>query len=100
MAFTRRMDAREAARAPGSQPADLVVFSIRREATCDECRDAVPPGSLLRKENERALCLDCADLGHLVYLAAGDAALTRRAAKHSRLWAVVVSWSRSSKRYE
>ncbi len=94
------MGARKAARAPESQPADLVVFSIRREATCDECRDTVQPGGLLRKENERALCVDCADLGHLVYLAAGDAALTRRAAKHSRLRAVVVRWSRTRKRYE
>ena len=78
----------------------LVVFSVRREAVCDECRDAIPPGGLLRKENERALCLECADLGHLVHLPAGDAALTRRAAKHSRLRAVIVRWSRTRKRYE
>ena len=36
------------------------------------------------------LCLDCADLGHLDYLPAGDAALTRRAKKASRQSAVVV----------
>ena len=47
-----------------------------------------------------AHCMACADLGHLVYLPSGDAALTRRASKHSALRAVVVRWSRSRKRYE
>ncbi|MGH6912781.1 MAG: DUF2293 domain-containing protein, partial [Geminicoccales bacterium] len=46
------------------------------------------------------LCLDCADLGHLVFLPSGDAALTRRTKRASRLSAVVVRWSRSRKRYE
>ncbi len=46
------------------------------------------------------LCLGCADLDHLVFLAAGDAALTRRAKKASGLSAVVVRFSRSRRRYE
>jgi hypothetical protein len=46
------------------------------------------------------LCLTCADLDHLVFIPAGDAALTRRARQASRLSAVVVRWSRSRKRYE
>ena len=45
-------------------------------------------------------CMDCADLGHLEYLPAGNAALTRGAKKLSRVSAVVVRWSRSRKRYE
>src|SRR5262249_14366898 len=47
-----------------------------------------------------ALCLSCADLDHLVFLPPGDAALTRRARKHSTLSAVVLKWSRARKRYE
>jgi hypothetical protein len=47
-----------------------------------------------------ALCLTCADLDHLVFLPPGDAALTRRARKHSTLVAVVLKWSRARKRYE
>ena len=39
-------------------------------------------------------------MDHLVFLPAGDAALTRRAKKASSLSAVVVRWSRSRKRYE
>jgi hypothetical protein len=44
--------------------------------------------------------MHCADLGHLAFLPRGDAALTRRARKASRLSAVVVQWSRARKRYE
>jgi len=47
-----------------------------------------------------ALCLACADLDHLAFLPSGDAALTRRAKKYSRLRAVVLKWSRARKRYE
>lgn len=47
-----------------------------------------------------ALCLACADLDHLLFLPAGDVALTRRARKYSILSAVVLQWSRARKRYE
>lgn len=45
-------------------------------------------------------CLDCADLGHLVFLPRGNAALTRRAREASSLWAVVVRHNRQRTRYE
>jgi hypothetical protein len=51
-------------------------------------------------EDGGPLCVDCADLGHLVFLPLGDAALTRRAKRISGLSAVVVRWSRTRKRYE
>jgi hypothetical protein len=47
-------------------------------------------GDFLLKDKAGALCLDRADLGHLEFLPSGDAALTRRATKASRLSAVVV----------
>jgi hypothetical protein len=46
------------------------------------------------------ICMRCADLDHLEFLPAGDAALTRRARQASRLSAVVVRFSRSRRRYE
>ncbi|HEV2962570.1 MAG TPA: DUF2293 domain-containing protein, partial [Candidatus Angelobacter sp.] len=46
------------------------------------------------------VCMECADLDHLVWLPSGDAALTRRAKKHSKLWAVIVKFSRARRRYE
>lgn len=80
---------------------ELVVFAVRRrEGKCDECGDDIGRGGFLRKEGARGLCVDCADLGDLVFLGAGDPALTRRATKYSALRAVVVEWSRSRKRYE
>lgn len=51
-------------------------------------------------EDSGPLCLGCADLNHLVFLGSGDAALTRRARKHSGLSAVVVRFSRARRRYE
>ena len=41
-------------------------------------------------EEKRALCLSCADLDHLLFLPAGDAALTRRSCKDSTLVAVIL----------
>jgi hypothetical protein len=51
-------------------------------------------------ENDRPLCLGCADLDHLAYLPRGETGLTRRARKYSSLSAVVVRFSRTRKRYE
>jgi hypothetical protein len=82
------------------QTDEIVVFMIRRDTKCDECGAELSDGNLLRLENERPLCLDCADLGHLEFLPSGNTALTRRATKHSPLRAVVVRWSKTRKRYE
>jgi hypothetical protein len=83
-----------------STPPDLVVFCTLRDSRCSECRAELFHGSFLLVENGEPLCLTCADLDHLVYLPSGDAALTRRARKHSTLSAVVVQFSRARKRYE
>ena len=82
---------------PRRPPRDIVVISAHSAWTCASCGAA---GDLLLKDEAGALCLDCADLGHLEFLPSGDAALTRRAKKASRLSAVVVRWSVRRKRYE
>ncbi|MGH2688790.1 MAG: hypothetical protein ACRDKW_08290 [Actinomycetota bacterium] len=79
------------------RPPDLVVVWPLKEWTCTACTGT---GDLLLMRDENPVCLPCAGLGHLVYLAAGDAALTRRAHRASGLSAVVVRFSRSRKRYE
>ena len=79
---------------------DIVVFITRREGKCAECGRGFFKGNWIRLENEKALCLDCADLVHLEFLPRGNTALTRRATAHSPLRAVVVQWSRSRQRYE
>jgi hypothetical protein len=78
-----------------------VVFSILRDSKCAECGQELHRGHwLMLDEKKRALCLACADLDHLVYLPSGDAALTRRARKHSKLSVPVVRFSRARRRYE
>jgi hypothetical protein len=73
------------------------VISPVRDWTCTACEGT---GGLLIMEEPGPLCLACADMDHLVFLAAGGAALTRRAKAASTLSAVVVRFSRARKRYE
>jgi hypothetical protein len=79
------------------KPPELVVVQPVKDWACAECGDG---GDLLVMDDAGPLCMSCADLDHLVFLPAGDAALTRRARKASGLSAVVVRWNRSRKRYE
>jgi hypothetical protein len=82
-------------------PRDLTVFIATGESACSECGQTLGRGAWICLAGERgAVCLSCADLDHLAFLPAGDAALTRRARKHSTLSAVVLKWSRARKQYE
>ncbi|MFJ8196172.1 DUF2293 domain-containing protein [Streptomyces sp. NPDC096152] len=86
--------------APPTPPARsglLVVQPLRRKH-CAECRRG--PLSLLVIEDGAPRCLDCADLGHLLFLPRGDTALTRRSREESVLSAVVVRFNRRKGRYE
>ena len=80
-----------------SKPPDLVVVSPVKKWTCSSCGAT---GGLLIMEEPGPLCMACAEMDHLVFLASGDAALTRRAKRASRLSAVVVRFSRARGRYE
>ncbi|MGW0942073.1 DUF2293 domain-containing protein [Streptomyces sp. NPDC002623] len=75
----------------------LVVQPLRR-THCVGCRRG--PLSMLILEDAQPRCLDCADLGHLVFLPRGDTALTRRSREESGLSAVVVRFNRRKGRYE
>ena len=77
---------------------DLVVVSPLGDWTCGACGSM--DGGWLVMEDRGPLCTSCADLAHLVFLPAGDAALTRRARRHSGLSAVLVRFSRARKRWE
>ncbi|MDN3351229.1 DUF2293 domain-containing protein [Actinomadura sp. DC4] len=80
-----------------SKAPDLIVSVPLKDWTCSSCHGT---GDLLIPEDGVSTCLTCADLDHLVFLAAGDAALTRRAKKASGLSAVVMRLNRRRKRYE
>jgi RNase P subunit RPR2 len=84
----------------GNMKNEIVVFSVVKDTVCTECGEELWKGRLLRLENDKALCMACADLDRLEFLPSGDAAVTRRASRYSTLQAVVVRWSRARKRYE
>ncbi|MFF1404114.1 DUF2293 domain-containing protein [Streptomyces sp. NPDC058294] len=84
--------------ATSHSPGRLVVVQPLKRKRCAGCRRG--PLSLLVLEESAPRCLDCADLGHLVFLPRGDTALSRRARKESSLSAVVVRYNRRRSRYE
>lgn len=81
---------------------DPVVFWLigKKDSTCSQCSKELGKGNFLFREGEKGFCMACADLDHLLFLPSGDAALSRRAKKYSKLWAVVVKFSRARGRYE
>src|ERR1041384_2963892 len=84
-----------------SNKPDLKVFISHRDSRCDDCGEELGRQAWITlEENKGALCLACADLDELVFLPTGDAALTRRARKHSELSAVVLKFSKARGRYE
>ena len=80
-----------------SRPPELAVIAALNDWICTACGGT---GDLLIMDAPGPLCLACADLDHLVFLPAGDAAVTRRAKRASGLSAVVVRFSRARRRYE
>ena len=79
----------------------LKVFISTKNSKCDECGEELGRKAFIfLEEGKGALCMKCADMNHLVFLPSGDAAMTRRSKKYSRLSAVVLKWSRARRRYE
>jgi len=80
---------------------EIKVFITNRESKCDDCGENLGRQAWITLQRDKgALCLTCADLDHLTFLPTGDAALTRRARKHSVLSTVVLKFSRARRRYE
>ena len=82
------------------RPSELLAIVSSKAWACATCSAQFVRGDFLTMDDAGPLCLDCADFGHLEFLPRGDAALTRRARRASRLSAVVVQWSRARQRYE
>lgn len=56
---------------------ELKAFIAGRESSCDECGEKLGRHAwIVLAAERRALCLACADLDYLVFLAPGDAALS------------------------
>jgi hypothetical protein len=85
---------------PSSEDGDRIVFVLRRETECGRCRSELDKGDFICLTGNEAVCLKCAGLAHLEYLPGGDAAVTRRATKHSTMHVVVMKKSPARKRSE
>jgi hypothetical protein len=58
---------------------EILAFFVRRDTVCGECGEELARGSMITLDrNKGALCLECADLDHLEFLARGDTALDRK----------------------
>jgi len=79
---------------------EIVVFIVRKDTQCSKCKQEIFAHNFIYLKEGQPLCLSCAGLDHLVYLPSGDVCITRRSIKHSKIYAVVVKWSRTRKRYE
>ncbi|MBK8504350.1 MAG: hypothetical protein IPL46_20365 [Saprospiraceae bacterium] len=80
---------------------ELKVFISGGESTCESCLEKLGSQAWIFLAGKRsALCLNCADLDHLLFLPSGNGTLTRRAKKYSTLNAVVLKWSNARKHYE
>jgi hypothetical protein len=84
-----------------SEGEEIKVFISSRESRCDECGEELGSKAWITLARDKgALCLSCAELDHLLFLPSGNVTLTKRARKHSAIFAVVLKWSRARKRYE
>jgi len=82
-------------------PKGLSVLLQPEPCVCRQCAAELPAQAFVTlSEEEGLLCLSCSDLDHLQFLGAGNMALTLRAKKHSRLWAMVLEWNRRRRRFQ
>ena len=83
-----------------SQDNEIKVFISNKESICCECGNTLGARAWITLNKNEVFCLVCSDLEHLIYLPSGNAALTRRAKRNSKIYAVVLQWSRARKRNE
>ena len=91
---------REQLEARQNKAPDLIVTSPLNDWTCRGCGLHGEAGEFIFLEDDAPLCLACADFDHLVFLPAGNAAMSRRAKSESGLSAVVMEFNRRRKRYQ
>jgi len=80
---------------------DIKVFGASKAVRCNDCKKIFRKKSLIVPyKDKKVLCLKCYGLDKLSLLPSGDAALTRRAKKYSKRYAIVLNWVKRRKRFE
>lgn len=79
-----------------------IFVSKKEKVHCSSCKKTVGKGEFFVSEDEKTngVCFDCSPFKTYTFLASGDAAMTRRAKKHSTLCAAVLEWNQRRKRFE
>jgi len=80
----------------------ISIFQVKsKDSTCGKCKKAIEPGGevVVYKGSDLGLCMRCSPFKNYVFVPAGDAALTRRSKKHSKLCGELLTWNRRIKRY-
>lgn len=78
----------------------MEVYQRHLHNQCIKCNSELSSSDRITKTIDGAVCLKCSGLDHLDFLHPGDACLTRRSKKISKISAVVLEYSKSRKRYE
>lgn len=78
---------------------DNWVFISADVSYCEWCKSKTE-NFIFISSDKKTICMKCAGLSELVFLPSGDAAMSRRAKKHSMKSALVLKWSMSRRRYE
>src|SRR3990170_8511930 len=79
----------------------VVWISHKDGDRCVRCGREIDAGTFLLIDREQGIrCLTCGELDDLIFVSAGDPALTRRALALSTRSAIVVKFSRRRKRHE
>ncbi|ANI38091.1 DUF2293 domain-containing protein [Mycolicibacterium vaccae] len=86
-----------APKAPAPRSGEPTVLAAEHSWECGTCGE---PDDLMLRDTRGGICPACAGLGHLVFLPAGDAALTRHAKKAARVSATVVRMNTQRMRRE
>ena len=81
-------------------PEELIVFKSIRDSSCMNCKRALFKNMLFFIEEDKTLCLSCAELDHLIFLSSGNSSLTLKAKKYSSLVAVVLIYGHDKRRYK
>ena len=79
------------------------IFLTKKESLkCQKCGKSIPRGDAFVAESEkhRGTCFSCSPFAKLAFLKPGNAAMTRRSKKHSKLCGVVYAWNARRKRFE
>jgi hypothetical protein len=79
------------------------IFLTKKEKLkCQSCGKAIVRGQAFVAESEKhkGTCFQCSPFVNLAFLKPGNAAMTRRSKKHSKLCGVVYAWNTRRKRFE